>query len=187
MLFVKSLTSIVLLVALCLSPFSLFTLGGCDRDSWRTLPISIPKHKGKVEDEESLCETGAKPGKGVLARPYRWHRCVCLFHGCVVNDEWLPLCQKACCHIPVNEAASYSLVVMGLTPGSRQGAGFRQVIRQQWKWKLKVAFPMPTTRFPPSMILFLKIVMHKLTFIVLFCLYHYMLMHTKPINAANAC
>lgn len=116
----KSLTSALLFVALCVSPLS---LSACSLGKLWTrireghLLISIPKHKSKAEvrKPKSSCETGAERCGGAPARPYHCRRCVCLLHGCVVNDEWFPLCLNACCHIPVNEAASYSLVgVMGL-------------------------------------------------------------------------
>lgn len=80
------------------------------------LPISIPKHKGKAEDQDAKERAWMKQVlSGAKARSYRWHRRVCLLHDCVLNDEWFPLCQRARCHIAVNEAASYILVgVMGL-------------------------------------------------------------------------
>lgn len=107
----KSLTSALLFVALCLSPLCLPALagGGSEQGFVKDIyQLTFPNTKSKAEVRvpKSSCETGAERCRGAPARPYRWHRCVCLLHGCVVNDEWFPLCLKACCHIPVNEAAS---------------------------------------------------------------------------------
>lgn len=131
----KSLTSALLFVAVCVSPLRLppslpAHWGGSEQGyvkDTRQLAFPNTKSKTEVRKPKSLCEAGAG---GAPARPYRWRRCVCLLHGCVVNDEWFPLCLNACCHIPVNEAASYSLVgVMGLAwlqPAARHIAESRR-------------------------------------------------------------
>lgn len=103
--------------------------------------------------------TGARRVGGV-SRPYLWHRWVCFLHGCVVNDEWFPLCLKACCHILVNEAASYSLVgVMGLAwlqlHLKKQGAAESSRRRHgNEKWLNMTFTNMATTRFPPFLLTF---------------------------------
>lgn len=110
----KSLTSALLFVALCLSPRCLPVQRqgqGFVKDVHK-LAFPNTEAERKVRMPKSWCKNRCR---AALARPHRWHRCVCLLHGCVVNDEWFPLCLKACCHIPVNEATSYGLVgVMGL-------------------------------------------------------------------------
>lgn len=119
----KRLTSALLFVALCVSPLCLprsrsAHWGGSEQGFVKdTYQLAFPNTKAKqrwgcqrarVKQVLSGAEghrQGLIAGTDVFVS----------FHGCVVNDEWFPLCLKACCHILVNEAASYSLVgVMGL-------------------------------------------------------------------------
>lgn len=43
--------------------------------------------QSRGDEAKELCETGAERRGGAPARPYLCYRCVCLLHGCVVNDE----------------------------------------------------------------------------------------------------
>lgn len=110
----KSLSCAHHLEALSLTSQSLCSLGGLrTRIIEGRVLISITKvtkSKQRIRmPKSSLKETPSS------AKAHRQGRCVCLLHGGVVKDEWLLLRPKACCHILVNEAASYSPVgVMGL-------------------------------------------------------------------------
>lgn len=112
----KSLTSALLFVALCASSLCMspFFVGSPGRFQARfcqgRLLINILQHKPNAEVRNS-CETGAAGHRlSLVVRPDVFASSMAAW--LMMNDL---LCLNACCHILVNEAATYSLAgVMGL-------------------------------------------------------------------------